>query len=462
MTCQSGEQEAEKEEYVITQASFLSSEEFLVRWAKHFSQKTGTCYLHTGKTPTLLSLDHTCVLFLCPTFQTVEWDYKKYSLLELEQSVAQKHTDIYPLYGVLSYELGTSYRVRTTNKDPLYALFTAGIWATYSQQSQKVQISYKKNSVEEIRSFFSSASERFENFLEGKLPNSSYDEETKSTLKADILSWEDSSSFCKKVQDIHKLIHDGDVYQLNLSYEVTLSIHSSPFSLFEKLLKNNPSPQSAFLHIDDETTVISSSPERLLKRTKHILFSQPIKGTRPRGKNEHEDKMFLLELKNSEKERSELAMITDLVRNDLFHISLPGTISVSRSFHIDAYETVFQQSSQLSSHARSNFQPLQALASIFPGGSITGCPKERAMQRIHEIEQRNRGIYTGSIGYCFSPVDYDWNIAIRTLVYHHKEALVRFSIGSGIVWDSDPILEYFETLHKAKSLAKACSVEIPG
>lgn len=436
-----------------------SSSNFILLWADYFSSRPGTCLLHSCNHPA--EKKPCSYLFLNPAKRQIEYslDTNK-SWDELEQNVSTQRT---PTYGCFSYEFGSSYRVNKSENDfdPLYCLFQATVWVEWDPSGELLEISYDKEQYESIINFFHSSTNFLDLFLQGKAPPKEFPIEKNTSTSITPIEWEEEADFCRKVEQIKKMIYQGDVYQLNISYKIILDGYKRPFSLFMHLIENNPSPQSAFLVIDNSKTLVSSSPERLLKRDGMKITSQPIKGTRPRGKTPDEDEKLLNELVHSTKERSELAMITDLVRNDLFPISKPATTRIQESFRIDRYESVFQQSSIIETEAREDITPLQALRAVFPGGSITGCPKSRALLRIHEIEQRHRGIYTGSIGYCIDSSHYDWNIAIRTLVIDREKNRISLSVGSGIVWDSIPREEYQETLHKAKSLLKACGIETP-
>lgn len=261
---------------------------------------------------------------------------------------------------------------------------------------------------------------------------------------------------------IHKIqeeIRHGDVYQVNLSHELKWpfprSELTSSYDLFLKLIDINPAPFAAFLRSDD-FSLISSSPERLLLKKGQTLETRPIKGTAPRGATKVEDEKNSQQLLNSEKDRAELLMITDLMRNDLGKVSLPGSVNVDALVKLEAYQNVFHLISVIHSTAKPEISPVNLLRSIFPGGSITGCPKQSAMQSIHRHEKRPRGIYTGSIGYFTSMGDFDFNIAIRTLL--HQNNTLSCSLGGAIVADSLPISEYNETLAKGASIFSAIDV----
>lgn len=259
-----------------------------------------------------------------------------------------------------------------------------------------------------------------------------------------------------KVEIAQEFIRSGDVYQLNLSQQWEFSSGVAPFDIFRRLTLLNPAPFAVFLNFKD-FSIISSSPERFLQKNEDVLETRPIKGTAPRGKTVAEDENNKRNLLSSPKELAELTMITDLMRNDLGKISVNGSVEVPLLCGCEAYQNVFHLYSIVRSRVLPQLSPLQILRACFPGGSITGCPKLRAMELIAELEQRPRGIYTGSIGYFSHNGDFDFNIAIRTLVMSHNS--VNVQLGGGIVIDSNPQKEYEETLHKGRSIFEVLNVQ---
>lgn len=266
-----------------------------------------------------------------------------------------------------------------------------------------------------------------------------------------LQQFETVDSYSEKVMRTKEWIASGDIYQLNLSQKLVLEGKRDPYNLFYQLNTINPAPFSAFLNMSG-MAIVSSSPERFLKKREKMLETRPIKGTMPRGKTPEEDLHFLDLLINSEKEKAELLMITDLMRNDLGRVSLPGTVMTQQIGKQEAFTNVFHLLSIIQSQAKPDLHPVEIIRACFPGGSITGCPKLRAMELIAELEQRPRGIYTGSIGYIAGNGDFDFNIAIRTLVQQGNR--IEINVGGGITAGSDPQKEYEETLHKGASLLK--------
>ncbi len=265
-----------------------------------------------------------------------------------------------------------------------------------------------------------------------------------------------AQTYKAQVEQVKEWILSGDLYQLNLSQQLSLKGFRDPFSLFYQLAELNPAPFSAYLRLE-ECAIVSSSPERLLKKERALLETRPIKGTMPRGKSEEEDRANRQTLLTSEKENAELLMITDLMRNDLGRVSLPGSVVTRQIAKLEMFPNVFHLLSIIQAEARPHLHPVDLMRSCFPGGSISGCPKIRAMERIAELEQRPRGIYTGSIGYFAGNGDFDFNIAIRTLVLMGDQ--IEVQLGGAITSDSDPQKEYEETLHKGASLFQVLGVK---
>lgn len=285
----------------------------------------------------------------------------------------------------------------------------------------------------------------------------------KTNEKLVLTSISDSqASYINKIEQTKEFIRKGDVYQINLSQQWEFLGQRDPFILFKQLSLLNPAPFSAYFYLKD-FAIISSSPERFLQKEGQVLETRPIKGTAPRGKTQAEDTLNKDTLKASVKERAELMMITDLMRNDLGKVSEIGSVEVPLLCACEAYQNVFHLYSVVRSQALSSIAPIDIVRACFPGGSITGCPKLRAMEVIAELESRPRGIYTGSIGYFTGNGDFDFNIAIRTVVlekhcisttYSENTSKINIQLGGAIVIDSNPVKEYEETHHKGESIFK--------
>ncbi|MFZ5969371.1 MAG: aminodeoxychorismate synthase component I [Bacillota bacterium] len=262
----------------------------------------------------------------------------------------------------------------------------------------------------------------------------------------------EKEEYFSAVQRVKDYIRSGDIYQANLTQRFTCEMEDSAFELYTKLRKINPAPFASFLDFG-EGHIVSSSPERFIQIRDRMIETRPIKGTRPRGKTPGEDVKNKEELLASEKDQSELLMIVDLERNDLGKISRTGTVKVTELFHLEEYPTVFHLVSTVRGELKDECDVVDCLKATFPGGSITGAPKIRAMEVIDELEPTQRNVYTGSIGYIGFNGDVDLNIVIRTIVC--KDGKAYFQTGGGIVWDSDPQLEYEECFHKARALMEA-------
>lgn len=272
---------------------------------------------------------------------------------------------------------------------------------------------------------------------------------------ASISSTFSRESFIEGVKRIKKYIYQGDIYQVNLAQRLQFKLDCPPFALFEALSNASPAPHAAYLDFG-QVKVVSSSPEQFLKMSGNHIQTRPIKGTRPRGADPLRDAQLSYELQSSPKELAELVMITDLLRNDLGKICEYGSVHVPELVKLEKYPQVQHLVSTVEGEIRSSFTHLGALASTFPGGSISGAPKIRALEIIDELEPVSRGVYTGSIGYIGFNRESQLNIAIRTATVINGDCY--FHVGAGIVADSDPVCEYDETLAKAAGLFAALKV----
>jgi para-aminobenzoate synthetase component 1 len=252
------------------------------------------------------------------------------------------------------------------------------------------------------------------------------------------------------VARVREYIVAGDIFQANLSQRFQAPLPEPPFELYRRLRRRNPAPFGAYLGFGD-VTVLSASPERFL-RLDHDrqVETRPIKGTRPRGLVPMHDAALGRALAESEKDRAENLMIVDLLRNDLSRVCRPGTVRVPELFALEQHPTVHHLVSTVVGELEPESDAVDLVRAAFPGGSITGAPKVRAMEIIAELEPTRRGVYCGSIGYLSATGAMDTSIVIRTFVA--AAAGLYFQAGGGIVADSDPELEYRETLDKARGL----------
>lgn len=256
------------------------------------------------------------------------------------------------------------------------------------------------------------------------------------------------------VSRIREYIAAGDVYQVNLSQRFHAPFVGSALALYRRLRARNPAPFGAYLEFAG-AQVASISPERFLRldATTRAAEARPIKGTRPRGSTATRDAALARELLESEKDRAENVMIVDLLRNDLGKVCRPGTVRVPKLFALESHPTVHHLVSTVTGELADGADAFDLLRAAFPGGSVTGAPKIRAMEIIAELERAPRGLYCGAIGYVSATGAMDFNIPIRTIVLQGGNAT--FHAGAGIVWDSEPAAEYEETLAKARTMIEA-------
>lgn len=255
----------------------------------------------------------------------------------------------------------------------------------------------------------------------------------------------------ESISDIINYIKEGDIYQVNMSQRFSSDFVGDPYTLFKELFEENPAAFFSYINAGDHQ-IVSTSPERFLLQEGKRVEAKPIKGTRPRGETHDEDKILKEELQKSLKDAAELSMIVDLLRNDMGKVCRADSIKVLKHKNLETYKNVFHLVSTIEGVMEEDKGSIDLLKAAFPGGSITGCPKIRSMEIIDEKEPFRRHIYTGSIGYIGFNSRMDFSIVIRTATIAGGK--VFFSVGGGIVYDSDPANEFEETLHKAQSLMK--------
>lgn len=258
-------------------------------------------------------------------------------------------------------------------------------------------------------------------------------------------------TYFEKIQKIKEYIEDGEVYQINFSYQQRYSFSGDPFLLYLKLHMTAMPPSGAFLDCG-KMKILSASPERFFRIKGGVIETFPIKGTVPAAQDRKQNRINRKSLSESIKDRAEHLMIVDLLRNDLGKICMRGSVKVDGLFSIKSYRTVHHMVSRIYGVLDRKITFADIIRAIFPGGSITGAPKIRAVQIIDELEDYKRGIYTGAIGYILPDGSADFNIAIRTLVINGNTAY--YSVGGGIVYDSDPVKEYEETITKSRIIEK--------
>ncbi|MHB1175832.1 MAG: aminodeoxychorismate synthase component I [Sulfuriferula sp.] len=261
--------------------------------------------------------------------------------------------------------------------------------------------------------------------------------------------------FLEEVKQIQRYIRAGDVFQVNLSrrWHGRVQSKSPAPALYQTLRRSNPAPFSGLARLTHEHAIVSSSPERLVQVQAGMVHTRPIAGTHPRHSEHEKDAQTCAELVAHPKERAEHVMLVDLERNDLGRVCVPGSVRVAELMAVASYTYVHHIESTVVGKLRAGITPVQVIRALFPGGTITGCPKVRTMQIIRELEATPRYAYTGSMGYLNRDGDMDLNILIRTIMVSGEH--ISFSAGAGIVADSDPATELDETRAKAKGLLRA-------
>ncbi|MCH1471072.1 MAG: aminodeoxychorismate synthase component I [Flavobacteriaceae bacterium] len=265
------------------------------------------------------------------------------------------------------------------------------------------------------------------------------------------------ADYLAKTQALQQHIARGDIYEVNFCMELYAEdANAEPHTLFQELNQKAKSPFSAFVQIDDKY-VLSSSPERFLKRVGDRLISQPIKGTAKRHIDMIQDLAEASQLQKSEKERAENTMIVDLVRNDMSRIATKGSVQVEELCKVYPFAHVHQMISTVVAELQTETQVSDAIAACFPMGSMTGAPKVRAMQLIDQYEETKRGLYSGAVGYIDPNGDFDFNVVIRSLLYRKDTEYLSLQVGSALTANSNPEKEYEECLLKAKGVLEVLS-----
>ena len=258
------------------------------------------------------------------------------------------------------------------------------------------------------------------------------------------------ANYNAKISHIKNYLKNGDVYQINFTDKKNFDLDNlNAFTLYQ-ILRDTAKPQEGFFMQTDEFDILSLSPESFLKIKDGTIQTAPIKGTRPSSKNQNINSKMKLELKNSTKDKAEHLMIVDLMRNDLGKICELKSIKVDELYSIKTFETIHHMVTKITGKLKQNINELEIFSALFPGGSITGAPKESAMKIIDELELEPRKIYTGSAGYISSNGNMNFNICIRTLLRNTNQ--YEYGVGGGIVWDSISEQEWNEAQQKSKIL----------
>ena len=262
--------------------------------------------------------------------------------------------------------------------------------------------------------------------------------------------------FMEMVEKAKKLIREGDMFQCVLSQRFLADFEGDPLDYYRNLRVTNPSNYLYFYDFGDYQ-IIGASPESLVSVKKGEVTTNPIAGTRPRGATEEEDQALAHELLHDIKETAEHRMLVDLGRNDIGKIAQNGTVEVTKYMEVEYFRYVMHLTSVVKGQLLPHLTALDALKSTLPAGTVSGAPKIRAMRRIYELEQEKRGVYAGAIGYLSATGDMDFAIAIRTMIIKNQKAYVQ--AGAGIVYDSVPENEFYETINKAKSMTRIGDVQ---
>lgn len=374
-----------------------------------------------------------------------------FDLLTSELSGNFIQTDEFPFVGgalgFFSYDLG-----RRIESIPNSALDDVGIpemavgiyhWAYIADHVEKRAVVVGDLSEPRVRLNWQDIIEKVSSQGNSEQHNRSYKAVTK------IQSNMTAEQYQEKFSSVKSYIGSGDCYQVNLAQRFKVNVEGDAWSGYQKLRKINPSPFSAYINIP-ECKILSVSPERFLQVNNDVVETKPIKGTRPRSDDINLDQKLQKELEKSTKDRAENVMIVDLLRNDLSKCCEINSVKVTKLFDVESYPTVHHLVSTIEGRLPSNTSPVELLRECFPGGSITGAPKIRAMEIIEELEPHRRGLYCGSVGYISFNRKMDTNIAIRTVI--QKEDQAYFYAGGGLVWDSNVDEEYQETFDKAAAM----------
>lgn len=263
------------------------------------------------------------------------------------------------------------------------------------------------------------------------------------------------TAYIQAAKQLIRHMQAGDIYVANLTQQIHVSSALNPYSFFQKLRQYTPAPYSAYFNADS-FQIISSSMEEFLRVKGQIAETKPIKGTRPRSQHPSTDACLYQELLHSPKEQSELLMVTDMERNDLNLVCCPGSVIANPRFSVDSYAALHQMSSTIKGILKPECKIPDILKAMFPGGSITGAPRQRAMELINKVEYSQRGFYTGIMGYISMSGNCEFNILIRSAL--HQNAVYHIGAGSGLTVESNPSAEYDECLQKAAPLLQILGV----
>lgn len=353
---------------------------------------------------------------------------------QIESFVDTQQTQGRLVIGYMSYDFGAylhgvSLRTLDDLATPLALLYSFDDWITFENNAIAIH---------DVSGIFQQSVDEIMRRQPRDVPAPIYTKPLSPTLTR-----EQYSSAYEKVKSY---ITAGDIYQANLTHQLHGTTSVDGLDIYRRTAKNSQANYRSYIR-GPEHDVISISPERFVSIADNVIQTTPIKGTRPRGKTSDEDELLRADLLTNEKDMAELNMITDLMRNDLGEVCEVGSVKVIDERILTAYPTLWHAHSTIRGTLAESVSPIRALMTLLPGGSITGCPKKRAIEIIDELEATRRGIYTGSIFVIQPDGALDSNIAIRTMI--KKQNNVYVSVGGGIVYDSDKQDEYDESLQKA-------------
>jgi len=399
-------------------------------------EKENNCvFLESAKADTDNYLSY---IFLRPhkVISTTKIDKINSCLIELDEAIACG----FYVAGFMSYEAGEAFEDKLRQRRVFdFPLLWFGVYdepLIYNHQQEKFKnISHKAHIL--IKKIDSQRKNESQKYLLGNIrPNIS------------------KASYIKAIAKIKKLITQGFTYQVNHTFKLKFPFSGSAANFYLKLRDKQNVSYSSFLKTDCYD-ILSFSPELFFRKDINRICTRPMKGTARRGRNLEEDSEISRELKACLKNRSENLMIVDLLRNDLGRISLTGSVRVPRLFTIEKYQTLFQMTSDIKSRLKLSYSSFDIFRHIFPSGSVTGAPKIQTMQIIRNLEKEPRNIYTGSIGFFAPDKSGVFNVAIRTLLMDRLKKTGEMGVGSGIVYDSNPVSEFAECRLKSDFLTKA-------
>jgi len=370
------------------------------------------------------------------------------------------------MVGYLSYDAVSYFepRVQSPEKDPLglpEAIFMlTDTLLIFDHLRQKIQVVSHVYMEDDIEQAYAEAIRKIEHIiqkLEQPLPIQTKPEATtsnKNNKKIDTLYNSNFSqeTYHELVKQAKEFILAGDVIQVVLSQRLERPTLANPLDIYRALRRINPSPYLYYLELDD-FHIVGASPELLVRVEDGLVLNFPLAGTRPRGKTPEEDVSLAEELRHDEKEQAEHIMLVDLGRNDVGRVCKPGSVTVNDLMRIVHYSHVMHLESEVQGYLKDDRTIYDALRSCMPAGTLSGAPKIRAMEIITDLEKERRGPYGGAVGYFSFEGNMDTAITIRTMVLKDKIAYIQ--AGGGIVYDSVPENEYYETLHKAQALMRA-------